>query len=119
MTDVLAALQATLEQRKHASPEASYVAKLHADGLNKILEKVGEEATEVILAAKDCAKGGDTQALIHEIADLWFHNLVLLSHLNLSYDDVLDALASRMGQSGLAEKAARKSHNAASEQAET
>lgn len=113
MTDVLAALQATLEQRKGASPETSYVAKLHAEGLNKILEKVGEEATEVILAARDAAENGDSGPLVEEVADLWFHTLVMLSHLNLDHTAVIKVLDTRLGLSGLAEKAARKGHNAA------
>lgn len=95
------------ERRESGDPESSYVAKLHAAGLNKILEKVGEEATETILAAKDAADGGDRQALVGETADLWFHSLVMLSHLDLSHREVLDELARRFGLSGIDEKATR------------
>ncbi|MDR5897447.1 phosphoribosyl-ATP diphosphatase [Halomonas vilamensis] len=106
---VLEALADILKQRRDAAPEDSYVATLHHKGLNKILEKVGEEATETILSAKD-AEGGDTtkqQALIAETADLWFHTLVMLSHLGMTHQDVLDELARRFGVSGHDEKAAR------------
>ena len=108
MNDVLTALQETLEARKSASPDGSYVAGLYAKGHNKILEKVGEEATETVLAAKDF-DGSDSarSAVISETADLWFHTLVMLTHLGLSYDEVLDTLGSRFGTSGLDEKAAR------------
>ena len=106
-TDTLQRLAQVLEQRKQASAESSYVASLHAKGLNKILEKVGEECTETLLAAKDCQHGGDTQELIYETADLWFHSLVMLSHLGLGPDDVLKELERRFDLSGLAEKAAR------------
>ena len=83
----------------------------------KILEKIGEEATEVILSAKDMTQTGASDALVNEVADLWFHTLVMLSHLDLNHTDVLNVLDSRMGLSGLAEKAARKRHNADSENA--
>lgn len=106
-TDTLQRLAEVLEQRKQASAESSYVASLHAKGLNKILEKVGEECTETLLAAKDCQHGGNTQELIYETADLWFHSLVMLSHLGLGPDDVLKELERRFDLSGLAEKAAR------------
>ena len=85
--------------------------------LNKILEKVGEEATEVILAAKDTAQGGEQAALINEVADLWFHTLVMLSHLDADHKAVLEVLDKRMGLSGLTEKASRNSHNDASDEA--
>ena len=117
MDDLLTALDKVLVERKTASPDSSYVAKLNAEGLNKILEKVGEEATEVILAAKDTAESGDSEALVNEVADLWFHTMVMLAHLDLDHRDVLNVLDARMGLSGLAEKAARKGHNAASEDA--
>ena len=107
MTDVLAALTQVLEARKNASADSSYVASLHAKGLNKILEKVGEESIETILAAKDAATGGDKNDLVYETADLWFHTLVMLSHLNLTAQDVLDELARRFDLSGLEEKANR------------
>lgn len=108
MSDVLTQLNAILaERRESADPDSSYVASLHAKGLNKILEKVGEECTETVIAAKDAAVSGDNQELIYETADLWFHSLVMLSHLGENADSVLDELARRFNLSGLAEKAAR------------
>ncbi len=109
MSDVLQALQQILEQRKAADADSSYVASLHKKGLNKILEKVGEEATETILAAKDAETTGDTRNLIYETADLWFHSLVMLSHLGESSDSVLKELERRFDLSGLVEKANRTS----------
>ena len=79
MDDLLTALDKVLAERKTASPDSSYVASLNAEGLNKILEKVGEEATEVILAAKDAAESGNSAALVNEVADLWFHTMVMLA----------------------------------------
>ncbi|TPE54329.1 phosphoribosyl-ATP diphosphatase [Maribrevibacterium harenarium] len=105
--DVLAELAQTLEQRKAAAPDSSYVASLHAKGLNKILEKVGEESVETIIAAKDSVTSGDKQDVIYETADLWFHTLVMLSHLDLGPEDVLHELARRFNLSGLEEKASR------------
>ena len=107
MSDVLQKLTITLAARRQADPEHSYVASLHHKGLNKILEKIGEEAMEVILAAKDAAAGGERSAVINEVADLWFHSMVMLSHLELDIDDVLRCLGDRFGVSGLDEKAAR------------
>ncbi|MEQ8409304.1 MAG: phosphoribosyl-ATP diphosphatase [Gammaproteobacteria bacterium] len=109
MSKVLEQLQVVIEERKQAAADSSYVASLNAKGLNKILEKVGEEATETILAAKDCANGAqDTKnAVIHETADLWFHTLVMLSHLGLDQAQVLDELEKRFNISGLEEKASR------------
>lgn len=108
MTDILSALQETLAARKDASPDSSYVASLYASGLNKILEKVGEEATETLIAAKDFDGTEVTRkALIGEVADLWFHTLVMLAHLNLDQDEVTAVLADRFGISGLEEKASR------------
>jgi phosphoribosyl-ATP pyrophosphohydrolase len=107
MNDVLDQLAATLAQRRQADPEQSYVASLHHKGLNKILEKVGEEATEVIIAAKDVESGGDHSALIGEVADLWFHTMVMLSHLEMDINEVIQCLDNRLGVSGLEEKAAR------------
>lgn len=105
---VLAALTAVLEARKHnASPESSYVAQLHYKGLDKILKKVGEECTETIIAAKDAQRSGDNSDVIYETADLWFHTLVMLSHLGEDYRAVLQELERRFDLSGLAEKAAR------------
>jgi phosphoribosyl-ATP pyrophosphohydrolase len=108
MTDTLQRLAEVLEQRKQAPADSSYVASLHAKGLNKILEKVGEECTETLLAAKDSQHSGDRQELIYETADLWFHSLVMLSHLGLGPDDILKELERRFDLSGLAEKAARE-----------
>ncbi len=114
MSDILQQLSKLIDQRKQASTEQSYVAQLHAKGLNKILEKVGEEATEAILAAKDCSELTDQQhstsakqTLINETADLWFHSLVMLSHLDCSASDVLNELERREGTSGITEKASR------------
>ncbi|MGY2463598.1 phosphoribosyl-ATP diphosphatase [Vreelandella sp. H-I2] len=107
---VLDTLNEVLKQRRHAAAEDSYVASLHHKGLNKILEKVGEEATETVLAAKDAEHGGENerQALISETADLWFHSLVMLSHLEMDHQAVLDELARRFGISGHDEKASRQ-----------
>ena len=107
MSDVLQALQEVLAQRKGADADTSYVASLHAKGLNKILEKVGEEATETILAAKDAEKSGLTDEVIAETADLWFHCLVMLSQLNVEHTAVLAELERRFDLSGLVEKAGR------------
>ena len=107
MSDVLKQLATTLAARRQADPEHSYVAGLHHKGLNKILEKVGEEATEVILAAKDAEQGNSRDAVIGEVADLWFHTMVMLSHLELDTQEVLLCLDERFGVSGLDEKAAR------------
>lgn len=105
---VLAKLTEVLEQRKQAADgESSYVASLHAKGLNKILEKVGEEAVETILSARDTEAGGDSQSLINETADLWFHCLVMLSHMDLDYRAVMQELERRFDLSGLEEKARR------------
>lgn len=101
--DVLRQLAATLEARKQADPDRSYVARLYAKGLDAILKKVGEEAAETLLAAKN----GDPGPLVCETADLWFHTLVLLAHQGLGPDAVLDELRRRLGTSGLTEKAAR------------
>jgi phosphoribosyl-ATP pyrophosphohydrolase len=105
MSDIITRLSSILESRKTADPDSSYVARLYAAGLNKILEKIGEEATETILAAKDADL--DPQAVIRETADLWFHSLVMLSHLKLDSKDLLLELERRFGTSGLEEKAAR------------
>lgn len=105
--DVLRELAAVLEKRKKADPAVSYVASLYAQGPPAILKKIGEEATEVVLAANS----GEKNAIIHEIADLWFHTLVLLAHSGLGPDDILAELKRRSGKSGLDEKRGR---NAAS-----
>lgn len=105
---VLDQLTEVLEQRKRQDPETSYVASLHSKGLNKILEKVGEEATEVILAAKDAQNHpAQTIDVVKETADLWFHTMVMLSALDLSAQDVLDELGRRFGVGGHEEKASR------------
>jgi phosphoribosyl-ATP pyrophosphohydrolase len=108
LDDVLRALDDILAERRKEDPENSYVASLHRQGLNKILEKVGEESTEAIIAAKDIASGGSHQNLINETADLWFHTLVMLSHLGENAESVLAELARRFDTSGLVEKAGRK-----------
>ncbi len=108
MSEILQQLSATLRARRTAAPEESYVASLHHRGLNRILEKIGEEATEVVLAAKDAEQGGDRQALVGEVADLWFHSMVMLSHLDMDTADVLECLADRFGVSGHTEKALRR-----------
>lgn len=103
MSDTLARLAEMLESRKSADPQSSYVAKLYAKGMDSILKKVGEEAAETIIAAKD----GDKEKIIYETADLWFHTLVMLAQAGLHPDDVLNELARREGLSGLVEKASR------------
>ena len=102
--DILQRLTETLTARKQAAPETSYVAKLFSKGEDAILKKIGEEATELILASKE----GDKPHLVYETADLWFHCMVLLAHHGLSAEDVLQELARREGESGIAEKAKRK-----------
>jgi phosphoribosyl-ATP pyrophosphohydrolase len=101
--DTLARLEATIAQRLAASPETSYVAKLHAKGLKKIAQKLGEEATEAVIAAL----AGDRQELVGEAADLLFHLLVLLAEKGVPLADVLAELDRREGTSGIAEKASR------------
>jgi len=96
-------LARVLEARKQADPADSYVASLYAKGLDAILKKIGEEATETVMAAKD----GDSGKIVHETADLWFHTLVLLAHEGLGPQDVLAELERRFGLSGLEEKARR------------
>ena len=103
MNDILAELAATLEARKGAPPDKSYVASLYAKGLDTILKKVGEEAVETIIAAK----ADDDEALVYEVADLWFHTLVLLAERGLHPRQVLAELERRTGVSGHEEKAAR------------
>jgi phosphoribosyl-ATP pyrophosphohydrolase len=102
--DILKRLDETLAVRKGAAAETSYVAKLYAKGDDAILKKVIEEAGEVLMAAKD----GDNAHLVREMADLWFHGMVLLAHKGLSSQDVLNELARREGVSGIEEKANRK-----------
>ena len=104
MSDVLNQLAQVLEERKQADPDSSYVAKLYAKGLDAILKKIGEEATETVMAAKD----GQADKIIYETADLWFHCMVLLAQQGLGPDDVLAELQRRFGLSGLEEKASRR-----------
>jgi phosphoribosyl-ATP pyrophosphohydrolase len=109
--DIIEALGSMMNERRGADPGSSYVAKLYAQGLNHILEKVAEESTETLLAAKDlqaaAADAERQQALVGEVADLWFHSMVMLVHLGLQPAAVLEELARRFGVPGLAEKAAR------------
>jgi phosphoribosyl-ATP pyrophosphohydrolase len=104
MSDVLNRLAEVLEARKQADPDSSYVAKLYHKGLDAILKKVGEEATETVMAAKD----GVPEKIVYEVADLWFHTLVLLAQQGLKPEQVLAELDRRFGLSGLAEKARRE-----------
>jgi phosphoribosyl-ATP pyrophosphohydrolase len=107
MSDVLSQLGDILEERKQADSETSYVASLHEKGLNKILEKVGEEAFEVVIAAKDAQNSNINKDLVYETADLWFHTLVMLSHLGERPEAVIEELSRRFDLSGLTEKASR------------
>lgn len=102
--EILARLEEVLAARKEADPDSSYVAKLYDKGLDSILKKIGEEATETVMAAKDGVK----EKIIYETADLWFHCMVLLAQQNIKVDDVLAELDRRFGLSGLEEKASRK-----------
>lgn len=104
MSDVLLQLAEVLEQRKRQTADKSYVASLYAKGLDAILKKIGEEATETVIAAK----GGDKQQIVYETADLWFHCMVLLAQQGLGPEDVLNELQRRFGLSGLEEKAQRQ-----------
>jgi phosphoribosyl-ATP pyrophosphohydrolase len=104
-SDILERLEALIAERRVADPSTSYVAKLNAKGLDAILKKVGEEATETVIAAKS----GERGALVHETADLWFHCLVMLSWHGIALADVLAELERREGRSGIDEKASRPS----------
>jgi phosphoribosyl-ATP pyrophosphohydrolase len=106
--DSLDQLANVLSSRKGGDPETSYVARLFAKGPDAFLKKIGEEATEVVLACKDASHGAGKQAIVNETADLWFHSMVALSYYGLSPRDVLAELERRVGLSGLDEKAARK-----------
>ena len=111
MSDILARVAATIESRKPAAggdPATSYVAKLFSKGDDAILKKIGEEATETVMAAKDARVSGDASKVLYETADLWFHSMVLLAQFGLSPQQVIDELARREGMSGIDEKAARK-----------
>lgn len=103
MSDVLDQLAEVLESRKGAEADSSYVAKLYSKGLDAILKKIGEEATETVMAAKD----GVPEKIVYETADLWFHSMVLLAQQGLGPQDVLNELQRRFGLSGLEEKASR------------
>lgn len=109
MSDILEKLAQILEQRKLEPADKSYVAGLYKKGLDSILKKIGEEATETVIAGK----GGNKDQIIYETADLWFHTMVLLAYENLSPDDVLQELQRRFGLSGLEEKAQRKKNDTA------
>ncbi len=109
--DVLAALAGVIESRlptRGGDPEASYVARLLFKGPDAFLKKIGEEATEVVMAAKDADHGGDKAKIVYEVADLWFHSMIALAHYGLSPADVMAELQRRVGTSGLDEKALRK-----------
>ena len=109
--DALARLAAVIESRKVANggdPDASYVARLLHKGPDSFLKKIGEEATEVVMAAKDADHGGDKAKLVGEVADLWFHSMIALAHYGLTPADVLAELERREGTSGIEEKALRK-----------
>ncbi len=103
MSDVLTKLAAVLEQRKSADKDSSYVASLYHSGTDKILKKLGEEATETVIAGK----GGNRDEIIYETADLWFHSLVLLAHNDIKPEEILSELDRRFGLSGIDEKASR------------
>ena len=103
MNQVFLELATILEKRKQESADKSYVASLYAKGLDSILKKIGEEATETVMAAKD----GDKEKIVYETADLWFHSMVMLAHQGLGPNDVLRELQRRFGLSGLEEKASR------------
>ncbi len=106
MSDILQTLTQVLEQRKNADPESSYVASLYAKGIDHILKKLGEEATETVIAAKN----DDVDNLIYETADLWFHSLVMLVHKDVNPELVLKELERRFGLSGIEEKAQRNNY---------
>ena len=117
-TDALARLAQVIESRKPANggdPDKSYVSRLLHKGPDAFLKKIGEEATEVVLAAKDADHGASTQPLVGEVADLWFHSMIALAHYGLSPADVVAELVRREGLSGLEEKALRKAKDRAGE----
>jgi phosphoribosyl-ATP pyrophosphohydrolase len=113
-TDTLQRLAQVIESRKVANggdPEKSYVARLLHKGPDAFLKKIGEEATETVMAAKDVDHGGEKSKLLYEVADLWFHSMIALAHYGLTPEDVINELARREGLSGLEEKALRKAQN--------
>jgi phosphoribosyl-ATP pyrophosphohydrolase len=112
--DSLARLAAVIESRKQANggdPDSSYVARLLHRGPDAFLKKIGEEATEVVMAAKDAEQGGDRQKLVNEVADLWFHTMIALAHYGLKPADVIAELERREGTSGIEEKALRRARH--------
>lgn len=118
--DALAALAAVIESRLPArggDPATSYVARLLAQGPDAFLKKIGEEATEVVMAAKDADHGGAHSKVVYEVADLWFHSMIALAHYGLTPADVVAELTRRMGLSGLEEKALRKAQTRAAAEA--
>ena len=116
--DSLARLAAVIESRKAGDPEASYVARLLHKGPDAFLKKIGEEATEVVMAAKDVDHGADKSKLLYEVADLWFHSMIALAHYGLAPADVIAELERREGTSGIEEKALRKAASRALEEGE-
>ena len=109
--DALARLAAVIESRKPGNggdPETSYVARLLQKGPDAFLKKIGEEATEVVMAAKDAGNGGDPRRIVAEVADLWFHTMIALAHYGLAPSEVVAELERREGTSGIEEKALRK-----------
>lgn len=109
--DTLSRLAEVVESRKPQNggdPKTSYVARLFDKGQDAILKKIGEEATETVMAAKDVRQGADVNKLVYECADLWFHSLIMLAQFNLNPQQVLEELARREGISGIEEKANRK-----------
>ncbi len=105
MSDILQRLGDVIDARRGASPDESYVADLFKDGIDRILKKIGEEASETIIAGKS----GDRKQIVYETADLWFHSMILLKFRDIELDEVLNELERRFGVSGLAEKASRSS----------
>lgn len=117
--DILARLAAVIESRKPAAggdPSSSYVARLLSKGPDAFLKKIGEEATEVVMAAKDADHGGERSKVVYEVADLWFHSMIALAHYGFSPADVVTELARREGISGIEEKALRKADARAAEE---
>lgn len=111
MSDTLTRLAAIIESRKlenGGDPDTSYVSRLFMKGDDAILKKIGEEATEAVMAAKDARVSGDSAKVLYECADLWFHSLVMLAQFGLTPQQVLEELERRAGTSGIEEKAARK-----------
>ena len=120
MSDALARLAAIIESRKPANggdPEKSYVSRLLHKGPDAFLKKIGEEATEVVMAAKDVDHGADPASLVYEVADLWFHSMIALAHYGLTPADVVAELERREGTSGIEEKALRKAVARAAQEA--